>query len=110
MHAPPPPPHSNAYAGTVSVFGPVNVEFFGTLKSTWKSYSFSVVLEFPSSMKWLGAPLGGCVGPSTSEGRYPKSVLLGVKQIMVADLPANIAFRSTAQGSPCPDPKLLTAR
>src|SRR5262245_6952519 len=90
----PPLVHDGVNAATGSVVGPVNVEFPGAAQSTWKRQSRRLFV--PNSTMVLGAPVGGGVGPSRSEGSNPPSLVPSVKHCCVAGWPASIFARSQA--------------
>src|SRR5205814_473583 len=92
-----PPLHSGVKAATVSVVGPVKLEFAGVAKSTWNLKRRSELVA--KSRKTAGSPAVGWIVPSISEGSRLSMALLCWKQIMVAALPASMALRLAAQAS-----------
>ena len=90
MHVP--PLHASLKAATGMLFGPVSVVLAGVAQSTWNFQRFS---EFvPKFSMKLGAPAGGGVNPSRSEGNTPPKLLLSWKHCCVAALPASMDARS----------------
>src|SRR6516165_212862 len=75
--------------------GPVNVEFAGLAKSTWNRKMNKSVASAMPSMK-LGAPAGGAVVPSRSDGSRLDTLDGCWKQTAVAALPASMFARSYA--------------
>src|SRR4029077_8011541 len=76
MHVPP-PPQAALKDATGMLMGPVNVVFAGVAQSTWNFQRFS--LFAPKFKMSLGAPAGGSVAPSRSDGSRPPYELLVAK-------------------------------
>src|SRR5215831_8085523 len=93
MHVPP-PLHAGENAATEMFVGPAIVVFAGVVQSTWNFQSCNVLV--PKLRRKFGSPLGGGVGPSTSDGRIEPKVLLSVTHCCVAAWPASIFVRSNA--------------
>src|SRR3954454_244017 len=95
MHVPP-PLHAALKGATAIDVGPVNVVLAEFDQSTWNFHRFS---EFtPKFRNGFGAPAGGGVVPSTSDGRRPPNAVLSWKHCCVADVsPARSFARSSAQ-------------
>src|SRR6266700_197032 len=73
----PPPLHAAVNAATGTLIGPVRVEFDGVVKSTWKRQIFRELV--PKFTNTLGAPAGGAVEPSRSDGSNPPKLGLNWK-------------------------------
>src|SRR5216684_3838263 len=96
MHAP--PPQASLNVATARLVGPVNVELFVFVKSTW---NFQRLSEFvPKFRKNSFEPAGGAVAPSRSAGSNPPKLELSWKHTAVAALPARIAALFNAQARP----------
>src|SRR5689334_10579220 len=94
MHVP--PLHAGLNESTGIDKGPVNVEFPAFAQSTWNCQRLSA-LE-PKLRNGFGAPAGGGVEPSRSDGSRPPNALLSWKHCWVADVsPTSILARSIAQ-------------
>src|SRR5712691_573353 len=91
----PPPLQAGENEATEIVVGPVRLEFAGVVQSTWNFHSFRLFV--PKLRRKFGDPLGGGVGPSTSEGRRLPNDELRVKHCCVAAWPWSIFARSYAQ-------------
>ena len=71
--------------------GPVSVVFAVLAQSTWNFQRFS---EFvPKFSMTFGAPAGGAVEPSRSDGSTPPKLDDSWKHCCVAAAPVNIALR-----------------
>ena len=81
-------------------FGPVRVELLGAVKSTWNFHRFSAFAVVSTFMRKFGAPAGGGVAPSRSEGKRLSKALESWKHTRAgAAEPVNIALRSNAHAS-----------
>ena len=91
MHVPP-PLHAGENAATGSVVGPVSAELAGFDQSTWKRQSWRLLVAKLTTSS--GAPAGGGVGPSRSDGSRPPNDEPSVKHCCVAAWPSSIFARS----------------
>src|SRR5258708_17014242 len=90
----PPPEHAAGNAATGMLVGPVKVELAGVAKSTWNFHKLS---EFVPKFRYMsGAPAGGALDPSRSDGSRLPKLELSWKQTWVAAAPARIAALSSA--------------
>src|SRR5258708_35602764 len=92
MHVP--PLQAAAKAATEILVGPVNapVPLVKLIFDT--CHKFSELL--PKLRKYAGAPAGGAVVPSMSEGSTPPKAFVNWKQTCVAGCPASMDVRSMA--------------
>src|ERR1051326_6213757 len=78
-----PPPQASVQTATVMLDGPVNVELAGRGETAGKRQNLSTLVELRLKRKF-GEPAGGCVAPSTSDGKRLAKLVLSWKQTMVA--------------------------
>src|SRR5207237_3532578 len=90
----PPSVHAGVNAATEMVVGPVRVVLAVFAQSRWKRYSFKLFV--PNSRMSFGAPAGGDIAPSLSDGSMPPSFVPSVLHCCVAGGPAGVSVRSTA--------------
>src|SRR5437762_10197506 len=96
MHVPP-ALQAGVKAAVAIVVGPLRLEFAGVAQSTWNDQSSSAFVA--KLITSLGAPAGGALEPSRSDGSSDPWLEPTSKHCCVADCPCNMLARSYAQTS-----------
>src|SRR5260370_30817530 len=97
----PPPEHAAVNAATGMLVGPVKVELAGVAKSTWNFHKLS---EFVPKFRYMsGAPAGGALDPSRSDGNRLPTLELSWKQTCVSTAPVSILLQTNAHARAQPN-------